>query len=122
MSFRLVKRLMFVLAAIALISGTIASPVRAFAAQADLAMVGAAGDDCMAMKMHLPCPVSKTGPCKMTASDCARIMCPAAAPGAMVLPVGIAMPVGYTTISYDHVSGALRGRTAEPALFPPKAA
>ena len=121
MSFRFVKRLMFVLAAIALVSGAMGGPVRAFAAQTDVA-VTAVGDDCLAMKMHQPCPVCKSGSCKMAASDCARIMCSGNIPGTEAHPVTVVMAVTYTAISYDDAPEALRGRTAEPALFPPKAA
>lgn len=121
MPLHLIKRLMFVLAAFAILSGAMASPVRAVAAQAGVAAIQAS-DDCLAMKMHMPCPLSKSGPCKMSASDCAKMMmCCDAMPGTAELPTASAVSLGYVLVSYGDLPAALRGRLAEPALFPPRA-
>lgn len=122
MSLHLIKRLMLVLAAFAILTGALISPVRAVAAQAGVSMI-IAGDDCAAMKMGVPCPVSKAGPCKMAASDCAKMMmCCDSLSGATMHPMAsVPSLVGYAPISYEEIPAALRGRTAEPALFPPRA-
>jgi len=121
MSFHLVTRLMFVLAAFAILSGAMASPVAAVAAQAGGAAV-TVNDDCPAMKMHMPCPASKSGPCKMTSSDCAKMMmCCDSLTGAALQSTGSAALLGYISVSYQDAPSALRGRLSEPALFPPKA-
>ena len=121
MSLHLVKRLMFVLAAFAILSGAMASAAGAVASQAGV--VGAmAGDDCLAMKMHMPCTVSKSGPCKMASSDCAKmVMCCDSLTGAAAQLTASVVSLGYISVSYDEAPAALRGRLAEPALFPPKA-
>lgn len=120
MSFHLVKRLIFVLAAFAILSGAIASPAGAVAAQAGV--VVAASNDCLAMKMHMPCPAAKSGQCKMTSSDCAKMMmCGDGLTGAAVQFAASATSLGYVSVSYDERPAALRGRLAEPSLFPPKA-
>ena len=122
MSLPLIKRLMFVLAAFAILSGAMASPVRAVAAQAGMSMAVAV-DDCATMKMGLPCPVSKSGPCKMAASDCAKMAaCCDSLPGTTMHPTASIEFLEYASISYDETPAALQGRTAEPALFPPRAA
>lgn len=122
MSLHLFKRLMFVLAAFAILSGALASPVRAVAAQAGV-VAAVAGDDCLAMKMHIECTVSKSGPCKMAASDCAKMMmCCDSLLGMISPPAASSGAFVYSPISYDESPAALRSRTAEPALFPPRAA
>lgn len=123
MSLSLIKRLMFVLAAFAILSGAMASPVRAVAAQAGMAAT-MAGGDCSAMKMQLPCPAAKSEPCKMAASDCAKMMmCCDILPGTLPYPSASAIALGgYSPIAYGDIPSALRSRTAEPALFPPRAA
>lgn len=121
MSLCLIKRLMFVLVAFAILSGAMASPVRAVAAQAGISMA-TAGDDCAAMKMGMPCPVSKSGPCKMTASDCAKMMlCCDSLSGVTVPPVALMTAFHPVSVSYGEVPVSLRGRASEPALFPPRA-
>lgn len=121
MSLHLIKRLMFVLAAFAILSGAMASPVRAVAAQAGVSMA-VSGDDCATMKMGMPCPASKSGPCKMAASDCAKMMaCCDGVPGTMMHSAASIEPLGYAPISYVENPPSLRGRTAEPTLFPPRA-
>jgi hypothetical protein len=121
MSFRLINRLMVVLAAFAILSGAMASPVRAVAAEAGM-IVATAGDDCAAMKMGTPCPASQSEPCKMTASDCAKMLsCCDSLPGAMMPLAAPVTAFDSLPVSYDALPAALRGRTAEPALFPPRA-
>lgn len=122
MSLQSIKRLMFVLAAFAILSGALASPVRAVAAQAGV-VAAAASDDCLAMKMGIQCPVSKSDPCKMAASDCAKMMmcCDSLSGAAMHPMASVPSLAGYAPISYEEIPAALRGRTAEPALFPPRA-
>lgn len=122
MSFRLIKRLMFVLAAFAVFSGAMASPVRAIAAQAGMTVI-MAGDDCPAMKAHISCVDCKSGPCKMALSDCAKMMtsCDTLA-GALGQPAEASMTLAYLPVSYRDTPFALQGRAAEPALFPPRPA
>jgi hypothetical protein len=116
MSLHRLKRLMFALAAFALLSGAMVSPVRAVAAQA-------VADDCPAMKMHMTHHVSTSAPCKMaTTSDCAKLTCCDSMPGTLAEPMAPALSSSaYVRVSYDEIRAALRGRVAEPALFPPKA-
>lgn len=122
MSLHLIKRLMFVLAAFALLSGAMASPVRAVAARAGVVAAAMGNDDCLAMKMHLPCPAAKSGPCKMASSDCAKMtMCCDSLVGSAVQVTASVVALEYVSISYDESPTALRGRLAEPSLFPPKA-
>jgi hypothetical protein len=122
MSLHLVRRLMFVLAAFAFLSGAMASPAGAVAAQAGV-MTAIAADACLAMKMHMPCPASKSGPCKMASSDCAKMMmCCDSLTGAAAQVTASAASPEYVAVSYDELPAALQGRLAEPALFPPRAA
>lgn len=120
MSLHVFKRLIFVLTAFAILSGAMVSSAGAVAAQAGA--MATAGDECMAMKMHMPCAESKSGPCKMASSDCAKMMmCCDSLTGATAPWTPSVMSLGYVSVSYDETSAALRGRLAEPALFPPKA-
>lgn len=121
MSLHLIKRLMFVLAALAILSGAMTSPVRAVAAQAGV-VAAMGGDDCMAMEMHLPCPAAKSGPCKMTSSDCAKMMmcCDSLTLSAVQFTASV-VALDYVSVAYDESPTAPRGRLAEPFLFPPKA-
>jgi hypothetical protein len=121
MSLRFVKRLMFVLAAFAILSGAMASSVGAVAAQAGV-VATMAGDDCLAMKMNMPCSVLKSGPCKMAAFDCAKMMmCCDGLTAAAAQFTASAVSLKYVSVSYEELTAALRGRWAEPSLFPPKA-
>ncbi|HMA49262.1 MAG TPA: hypothetical protein VKP60_05880 [Magnetospirillaceae bacterium] len=113
---------MFVLAAFAILSGAMASPVRAVAAQAGVVVAAMGNDDCPATKMPLPCPASKSGPCKMASSDCAKMMmCCDSLVGSAVQFTASVVALEYICVSYDEIPTALRGRLAEPSLFPPKA-
>ncbi len=121
MSLHFIKRLMFVLAAFAILSGAMASSAGAIAAQTGVS-AATANDDCPAMKMHMPCPASKSGPCKMTSSDCAKMtMCFDSQSGAAPQSTASLVSLGYISVSYHDAPAALRGRLSEPALFPPKA-
>ncbi|GEM_PF-4854676 len=122
MSFHLVKRLMFVLAALAILGGAMIPAGHAVAAPAGIDRASNC-DDCPAMQMHLPCSSAKAGHCTMGASDCARMMaCYDTQPGAMAQPAAEAVRFAFTPISYHDDSAALLGHPAEPALFPPKQA
>jgi hypothetical protein len=122
MSLHLIKRLMFVLAAFTILNGGMATPTRVIAAQTGV-IAATASDDCLAMKMDLQCQVAKSGPCKMAASDCAKMMmCCDGLSGAMMFPAAPVESLGYTPISYHDISVALRGRTVELIFSPPKAA
>ncbi len=120
MSLCLIKRLMVVLAAFALLSGAMASPGRAIAAQTGV-VAAMAGDDCQAMKMPLPCQACKSVPGKMTSSDCAKMMCCDSLAGSVVQFTGSVAILGSVSIAYDEMPSALQGRLAKPTLFPPKA-
>ena len=121
MPLQSLKRLMFALAAFAILSGAMAAPVRAVAAHA--AMTADAKDGgCEAMKMQMPCSPSKSDPCKMSASDCAKMtVCCDTLPGTEAQSVVPAEILDSVSISYGETSGAFRGRRTDPALFPPKA-
>ena len=121
MPFLRIKRLIFALAAVALLSGALVPPTRASAVSATVSAT-MAGENCMAIKMHMPCPASKSGPCKSAASDCVKMMtCCASLPGAEVPFVIWSAPLRYAAAAYHETPATLRGRAAEPALFPPKA-
>lgn len=118
MSLHSLKRLMFALAAFAILSGAMVSTAPAIAAQAGAAIA----DDCPAMKMHMQHhPVAKSDPCKKAVSDCAGMVCCNAMPATLAQPTSPALSQAYVPVSYDEIRVALRGCLAEPALFPPKA-